>query len=76
MRGELENAVQQELTIKSEVVLRRCPFCTGTEQRAVRGILESGDLGAFTIECTSCLCAGPPAETLEKAAKRWNLRLL
>ena len=73
MSGELENAVA---TVKSDIVLRRCPFCSSREQRAVRGIFVSGDLGSFIIECTACQCGGPPAETLEKAAKHWNLRML
>jgi hypothetical protein len=75
MTRETAKGVERALTIRGEVELRRCPFCTSPWVRAVRSMTESGDLADFTIECSTCSAAGPPGATLNEASKRWNLRL-
>lgn len=77
MNRSLPAAVRGELVPGEnvqEVRVKRCPFCNAATVCAVRGVLDDGTLSNFTIECTVCNAAGPPADNLEAAGARWNLR--
>ena len=73
--------------VEHKVRLKVCPWCQGTQLRAVAvPRLEEADLWGnasayrmlpetFMIECITCMASGPEADSTEEAVKRWNARI-
>lgn len=52
---------------KPSTRLISCPFCHSEDLRPYH-------LGAWWVECFTCLATGPSAKTKEEAIKAWNER--
>lgn len=49
------------------MTLKQCPFCQSNNV----SVLDDG-FSRYSVECSDCMCSGPPSDTEEEAIRRWN----